>query len=164
MEKEYGRQDVREESLSGLLDICGHYFAHRVGGSRRGRGKIMELIAKHPGITQKELAEELGIQAASVSELLMKLEHKGLVLREKDETDRRVTRVRLTADGLAEMEGKEEAVDPFQALSDSEQETLKKLLRKLIADWEERYPQERGGRRGGGHHGHHGHNRGESRR
>lgn len=157
MRHEHNHQNriAQDGSLSSLLDICGHYFAHRVGGSKRGRGKVIELIASKPGITQKELGEALGIQPASVSELLMKLERKGLVLRERDETDRRVIRIDLTAEGLAETERKEEQTDPFQALSQEEQETLKELLSKLIADWENRYPNERG--RHGGHHGHEGH-------
>lgn len=157
MRHEHNHQNrtAQDNSLGSLLDTCGHYFAHRVGGSKRGRGKVIELIANKPGITQKELGEALGIQPASVSELLMKLERKGFVLRRKDETDRRVIRIDLTAEGLAETERKEEQADLFQALSREEQETLKELLGKLIADWENRFPSERG--RHGGHHGHEGH-------
>ena len=161
MRQEHNRENriPQDGSLGSLLDTCGHYFSHRVGGSKRGRGKVIELIANQPGITQKELGEALGIQPASVSELLMKLERKGLVLRRKDETDRRVTRIDLTAEGLAETERKEEKTDPFQVLSGEEQETLKELLGKLIADWENRYPNERG--RHGDHHGHTHHDRKE---
>ena len=159
MRQEHNHQNriTQDDSLGSLLDTCGHYFAHRVGGSKRGRGKVIELIANKPGITQKELGEALGIQPASVSELLMKLERKGLVLRRKDETDRRVIRIDLTAEGLAETEKKEEQTDPFQALSGEEREILKELLGKLIADWEHRYPNERG--KHGGHHGHEDHKR-----
>lgn len=161
MRQEHNHQNriAQDGSLGSLLDTCGHYFSHRVGGSKRGRGKVMELIANQPGITQKALGEALGVQPASVSELLMKLERKGLVLRKKDETDRRVIRIDLTAEGLAETERKEEHLDPFQALSAEEQETLKNLLTKLIADWENRYPNER--EKHGGHHCHKRHNQKE---
>lgn len=140
-------------SLGDLLDSCGRYFAHRVGGSRRGQGNVLALISQNPGITQKELAEKLGIQPASLSELLMKLERKGSVVREKDENDRRMARVRLTEEGeKALVKPDTEASDPFQVLTAEEQEALKMLLSKLLADWEVRYPAERnrnGGRRDG---------------
>lgn len=146
--KQHHKNPGADGSIGTLLDTCSHYFAHRVGGSRRGRGKVMELIADKPGITQKELTQQLGVQPASLSEILMKLERKGFVEREKDDSDRRVVKVRLTAEGQAELAKPQEQEDPFQVLSAEEQETLKNLLSKLIADWEERYPHERGHKHG----------------
>ena len=151
--KEHHKHHKTDNSLGGLLDRCGHYFAHRVGNKKRGQDSVLTVISQHPGITQKELAEILSIQPASVSELLMKLERKGLVLREKDENDRRSTMVHLTEDGhshLAEPEG--EIADPFQVLSAEEQEQLRSLLEKLLTDWEQRYPREH---RRHNHHHHH---------
>ncbi len=134
---------THNDSLGGLLDRCGHYLAHRIGSKKRGQESIVTLISQHPGITQKELAEALNIQPASVSELLMKLEKKGLVLREKDECDRRSVKVQLTKDGQALIaEPAEEIPDPFQVLSAEEQEQLRSLLEKLLKDWEQRYPTE----------------------
>lgn len=140
-------------SLAGLLDRCGHYFAHRIGSKKRGQDSILTVISQNPGITQKEIGEILGIQPASVSELLMKLERKGLVLREKDENDRRSINVQLTKDGRTHLaEPEENSVDPFQALSSKEQEKLCNLLEKLLADWEQRYPMEHYRHK---HHNHH---------
>ena len=129
--------------LGGLLDRCGHLFAHRIGRKKRGQDSILTVISRNPGITQKELGEILGIQPASVSELLMKLERKGLVLREKDAQDRRSIKVQLSEDGCSHLaEPEEERSDPFQTLSTEEQEQLRSLLEKLLADWEQRYPVE----------------------
>lgn len=140
-------------SLGSLLDRCGHYLSHRIGGKKRGQEGILSVIAQHPGITQKELAETLNIQPASVSELLMKLEKKGLVHREKDERDRRSIKVQLTEEGQSNLaELKEETPDPFLALSAEEQEQLRSLLGKLLNDWEQRYPMEH---RRHKHHNHH---------
>ncbi len=142
-----------DDSLGSLLDRCGHYLAHRIGGKKRGQEGVLSVIAGQPGITQKELSEALGIQPASVSELLMKLERKGLVIREKDEQDRRSIKVQLTEEGqsiLAEPNG--ESSDPFQALSVEEQEQLRTLLAKLLTDWEQRYPMEHHRHK---HHKHH---------
>lgn len=142
-----------EQSLGGLLDRCGHFFSHRIGSKKRGQDTVLALIARHPGITQKALSELLGIQPASVSELLTKLERKGLILREKYEQDRRSIRLQLTQEGQRILDTPEEAItDPFQALTEEEQEQLRSLLEKLLADWHRRYPTERG------HHGHKHHN------
>lgn len=139
--------------LASLLDRCGHYYAHRIGSKKRGQDSILTVISQNPGITQKEIGEILGIQPASVSELLMKLERKGLVLREKDENDRRSINVQLTKDGRTHLaEPEENSADPFQALSSEEQEQLCNLLEKLLADWEQRYPMEHHRHK---HHNHH---------
>lgn len=141
-------------SLGSLLDRCGHFFAHRIGSKKRGQDSVLTLISRHPGISQKELGEMLGIQPASVSELLMKLERKGLVTRKKDEADRRSIRVQLTEDGQSlPAKPDEEVSDPFQALSAEEQEQLRRLLEKLLTDWEQRYPAEHR------HHKHHTHDK-----
>lgn len=133
-----------DESLAGLLDRCGHYYAHRIGGSRRGQNSVMAWLAHNPDVTQKELSEGLNIMPASLSEVLMKLERKGYVARVKDENDRRFVRVRLTEEGEAALsEAAEEVIDPFASLSSEEQETLKLLLGKLLADWETRYATDR---------------------
>lgn len=156
-DEQYGHHEKYDGSLGDLLDRCGHRLAHRVGGSKRGRGNVMAVIAQHPGISQKKLAETLEIQPASVSELLMKLEQKGLVLREKDEQDRRSMKVSLTEEGQAVLDKpREEPADPFQVLSSDEQSQLRVLLEKLLADWEERYPADCRKHRGHPHHNHHG--------
>lgn len=129
-----------DKSLAGLLDCCGRYYAHRIGGSHRGQPNVMAWLAHNPDVTQKELSEGLNITPASLSEVLMKLERKGYVTRIKDETDRRFVRVRLTKEGEEALnEPAEEAIDPFAALSEDEQETLKLLLDKLLTDWKTRY-------------------------
>lgn len=127
-----------ENRLGYLLDRCGSIFAHRIGGGKRGQKNIMAVIAQHPGITQKELVDILGIQPASVSELLMKLEQNGLILRQKDDEDRRRIRVRLTEAGMRQQPTEETLEDPFHVLSPDEQNQLCVLLEKLLTDWQQR--------------------------
>lgn len=157
MEERNDHPQGSEETLGELLDRCGHFFTHRIGGSRRGQGSILSVLAQRPGITQTELAQILGVQSASVSEVLMKLERKGFVKREKAEQDRRSIQVTLTEAGQEHLNRPE--VDPstaFQALSDAEQAELARLLQKLLQDWRQRYPERRG------QHGDHGTRREET--
>lgn len=140
----YDKEIEHDGSLADLLDRCGHYYAHRIGGSRRGQDSVMTWLANNPDVTQKEISEGLGITAASLSEVLMKLERKGYITRFKDETDRRFIRVRLTEEGGEALDASvSKSEDPFSSLSDEEQETLKQLLEKLLSDWEVRYIAER---------------------
>lgn len=134
-----GTEKEHDGGLSDLLNRCGHYYTHRIGGRHRGQNSVLIFLAEHPDVTQKELSEEMGITPASLSEVLMKLERKGHIERFKDETDRRFIRVRLTEAGTATLSSfNEESEDPFVALSKEEQETLKDLLSKLLNDWETR--------------------------
>lgn len=148
--KEHHKHHHHDNSLTSLFDRCGHILAHHFGNRGRGQEGILEVIHTKSGITQKELAEVLNIQPASVSELLMKLERKSMVIREKDIADRRSIRVFLSEEGEKMIQQPKEApADPFQALSDEEQEQLRILLEKLLTDWKQRYPMDRH------HHKHH---------
>lgn len=137
-------RSTSDNGLDRLLERCGAFLAYHMGNHKRGQDGVLAIIARQPGITQKELAQNLDIQPASVSELLMKLEHKGLIHREKDELDRRSIRVNLTDAGIRTLDQRKEVPeDPFRSLSAGEQEQLRSLLEKLLADWEKRYPGER---------------------
>jgi DNA-binding MarR family transcriptional regulator len=153
--------EIRDNELLELLLRSSHFLHHRRGG-KRGQGKILKILAEHPQISQKELQEILGIESGSMSELVIKLEHKGLLTREKDEADKRMTTLTITEHGLelskeleAEASGEEQIL--WSALSAEEQEQLKQLLSKLLSGWEESYEGFRGGRhhhKGCGNHGH----------
>lgn len=89
-------------------------------------------------MTQKELQEILHVQPGSISEILAKLEDKGLILREKDDSDKRKSIIKLTEAGrnakdMVSVEDNDGGL--FDALSDEEQGTLKELLKKLLDSW-----------------------------
>ena len=126
------------ESLEGLMSACGHHLHHR-GRRGGGQGGILALLAEQESIDQKDLQNLLQIQPGSVSEILTKLEQKGLIIREKNEDDRRRSVIRLTEMGRKALEGQTKRVneaDMFAVLSKEEQEELKILLKKLLDSWE----------------------------
>lgn len=92
-------------------------------------------------MTQKELQEALGVQPGSASEIISKLEDRGLVSRERDEEDRRRVVLRITEAGREQAEAascEEKGQDLYEALSVEEQDTLKALLKKLLESWNTR--------------------------
>lgn len=121
----------------GLLRTCGHYLYHHSGQSRT-QDRVLRLLSERGELSQKELREVLNTKPGSISELISKLEAKGLIVSQRDETDRRQVNLRLTDDGRERAsilaEAKEEEAT-FDALTSEEQETLKALLRKLVNSW-----------------------------
>ena len=80
-----------------------YHWANRVGGgelpvTRRALEVLQHLFASGP-LTVGEQAEHLGLRRNSVSELLQRLEAKGLVARIRDERDERRVLVWLTDSG-----------------------------------------------------------------
>lgn len=129
------------------------------GEIRAGQGRVLGILALQSPLTQKNLAYMLGVRPQSLSELVTKLETKGLVTRRRDDNDRRSFLIELTAAGreaATEIDSLA-AEDPFEVLTVAEQATYAALTTKVIEALEEKYPDaldERGPRRHGGHGGH----------
>lgn len=70
-------------------------------GLHPGQAFCVAAISHTPGITQAELAEELGVSRPTVSVMLRKLEKAGAIQRSADPEDLRRTRIHLTAQGKA---------------------------------------------------------------
>ena len=68
-------------------------------GLHAGQEMFMNCLWEKEGMTQSELVDELGVQPATVSKMLSRIENAGWVTKMKDETDSRVSRVHLTAEG-----------------------------------------------------------------
>lgn len=123
---------VDEDNLESLMRACGHFLYHK-GQRGGGQGGILSLLNKTDQISQKELQDMLRIQPGSLSEILMKLEKKGLIIRRKDEEDRRKSVLYLTEAGKAAVKEQDPRMGEqqlFDALSDEEKEQLKGLLKK----------------------------------
>ena len=108
-----------------------------------GQSRILELLAREGGMTQRTLTEHLGIQPGSVSEILGKLEGAGLITRSPNEEDRRTVDLALTEAGRARLEEghaeRETRVQAaFEGLTEEEKNTLLTLMEKLRADWREK--------------------------
>lgn len=122
------------ESLSGLMHRCGHVLHH--GDRKRTQHTVLRMLAEQGEMSQKDLQERLEIRPGSVSELVAKLEHKGLVTKTRDEEDKRRATLALTDAGRETAEkAPEPGKDLFSGLSGEEQETLRSLLKKLLESW-----------------------------
>lgn len=103
----------------------------------RGQAILLCHLFAEDGLTQSELAEQLAVQAATVTNLLQRLEDAGLVVRRRDGADRRVVRVYLSDQGRSNEDlihaqfGKLEKT-VFQGVSYADRLALRRVFRQLI--------------------------------
>ncbi len=89
-------------------------------------------------LTQKQVAEIIGVTAQSMGETLAQLEREGMVVRSRSEKDRRKIVVHVTALGRENarvdlVERKQLAEETFTALTLREKATLLRIVCKLNA-------------------------------
>lgn len=68
-------------------------------GMHRAPAALLCRLFLQDGLTQSELAEQLSLQGASVTQVLQRMEEAGWVRRERDAEDNRLVRVYLTEKG-----------------------------------------------------------------
>jgi MarR family transcriptional regulator, lower aerobic nicotinate degradation pathway regulator len=98
---------------------------------------LLSELARHPEIDQVTLATQIAIDVATLGQVAMRLEDRGLIAREGDSNDRRRKRLVITASGhhsLRQVECKiAMAQDRIMApLTQRETEMFLRLLRKLV--------------------------------
>lgn len=100
------------------------------------RFAVLEALYHLGTMTQGEISRKVLKSVSDITTVIDNLERESLVRRERDIQDRRVIHVHLTETGMAKLESVlpqhvAALVDEFSVLSESEQETLAFLCRKL---------------------------------
>lgn len=103
---------------------------------------ILKQIEGQEAITVSEVAKQVSLKQATVTDILNRLERKGLVLRQKDTDDRRRVLIKETDDGKKLLEAapsplQETFLEKFKDLEDWQQNmilTSLQLLGTLMAD------------------------------
>ena len=114
--------------LDGLMD--------RIGLHRAQVNVLCRLFAQD-GMTQSEIAEQLSVQGATITNMLQRMEEAGLVTRRRDPEDNRLVRVYLTDTGRKQERAineqamrVEQAV--FEGLDDQERAMLRRMMRRML--------------------------------
>ena len=98
---------------------------------------VPALLKAHPGLSQTELADLLGVERMTAGVQVARCVRAGLVRRTRSPTDRRKYRLYVTARGLASLRRVARIIPRherylFGRLSRQERDTLHRLLRKLL--------------------------------
>lgn len=98
---------------------------------------VMTALLNRPDSDQITIAQDAGIDRTNVADVLARLEQRGLVLRRRSTTDRRMRIAALTEEGLAIARDMEHASLRAQAklmdpLPPDKRETLMRLMTELV--------------------------------
>lgn len=87
------------------LEIFQHFndFLSDIG-IRTSQFSVLSIVAKNPGLSQREIAAVLGIKRPNFVTMFDSIEKRGLAVRKKSPTDGRSHALYLTSDGEALME------------------------------------------------------------
>lgn len=104
-----------------------------------GQEMVLQHLWQEDKLTQSDLANKIGVQIQTIHKMIRRMEKAGLVTKQADENDGRVSRVHLTDKGHALQPRVEGAWNQLeqQTLADftvEEQDILKRLLQKLEAN------------------------------
>lgn len=120
------------QTYRSLLDT----FMDQIGLHRAQATLLCQLFAQD-GLSQSEIAEQLAVQGATVTNTLQRMEEAGLVARYRDPDDNRLVRVYLTDAGRrlerninAQFTKVEEAI--FAGLSLEDRTLLRRMLQQLL--------------------------------
>ena len=99
---------------------------------------ILRILASEPGMTQRELADRLGIFPSRLVLLLDDMSKRGLLERHASSNDRRSHALRLTTKGTAQLEAiarvaREHQEDLCTSLNEAERAQLQELLESIAA-------------------------------
>jgi DNA-binding MarR family transcriptional regulator len=97
---------------------------------------VLSVIGHRPGVTSRQLCQQLNVLPPNMVVLLRQLDKRGLIERQPHPTDRRAVGLRLSASGRALMKQAEQAASAADLegagrLSASERKTLARLLQKI---------------------------------
>lgn len=130
-------EDINQQ-LTRRLRRAGHFLYHQCGCGQQ-QDTVLRLLESEGPMSQKALGERLSTQGASVSELVSKLECKGLVMRTRSEEDRRCVLLQLTEKGQEARRffAKRPENELYSSLTPQQKESLCSLLDTLLGAWYE---------------------------
>jgi MarR family transcriptional regulator, organic hydroperoxide resistance regulator len=110
----------------------------------RAQAILLCTLKAQDGMSQTEIAEQLSVQGATITNMLQRMEEANLVLRRRDPDDNRLVRVYLTDAGRE----KEQAISEqfqqleakiFEGMTEEDQKTLRRLLMHLLGNMNVRF-------------------------
>lgn len=125
-----------------IIQLCRAHRARagtllEVYGLYPGQERILFLLWEGEGLSLSKLAEQLGVQAPTITKMISRMEAAGVVVRRAAPQDSRTTQVFLTPKGRGLKEDVERAYVQLEAetvaqLNEEEQKWLRHLLEKVI--------------------------------
>ncbi|MBQ3472107.1 MAG: MarR family transcriptional regulator, partial [Clostridia bacterium] len=95
-------EELSEELYNLLGEMLNSKQSTEIVNSLRGEyGVLRYLVQVKNNAGATEIRQALGVVPGRMADILNSLEKKGLIIRERDERDRRIVRVKITGEGIA---------------------------------------------------------------
>ena len=110
-------------------------------GLYTGQEIILTLLKEEDNIPQNTLVRQIGVQPATMTKVLQRLEKGGYVKKERDKDDKRITKISLTSKGneiqnsILKVWGNLEKIT-FETFSEEEKIIFKRLLLQIVQNLE----------------------------
>ena len=110
-------------------------------GLYTGQEMILSYLSKHKNIPQNNLVSAMGVQPATITKGLQRLEKSGYIRRDKSEDDARVININLTNQGIQIQNSinkiwNELETITFQGFTEPEKIVFRRLLLQIINNFE----------------------------
>lgn len=107
-----------------------------------GYSRVLDVLSKNDGLSQRQIAEVLCIRPQSASEAIASMEGQGLIEKRVNEHDKRSSLIYITQAGRQRQidlrnERVENARRMFETLNEQEKDTLLTLLNKVASTLQE---------------------------
>jgi DNA-binding MarR family transcriptional regulator len=115
---------------------------HGINDLAHSHGSILSVLYKEDnGLMMKDIANLIGKNKSTVTELVNKLLKLGYIKKEKSQTDKRVTLISLTEKGknirdTFDTISQNLVKTAYQGFTDEEEETFLRLLKKLYTNFD----------------------------
>lgn len=135
-------QDSNSVSLNVLLiEVCKLHYANSHElleqiGLYRGQPPVLQALSRQEGLSHSELARQLHVKPATITQMIKRMEQAGFVQRRRDAEDERISRVYLTELGHA-IQGDLDRVlgtieaGTFAGFSQAEREQVARFLSRM---------------------------------
>lgn len=120
-----------------LLQEHTSQWQKQLNGITKQQYSVLCAVSDKPGIEQVELMSEALMTKATLAELLVRMEKKGLLNRTTGITDKRRRHIYLTPAGVISLESARKAAESVDAyfmkhLSNPQQQQLIELIKKML--------------------------------
>ncbi len=98
---------------------------------------LLSVLAQRPGVSQRELCDALDLDRSTIADLVVRLQRRGLLSRERDGDDKRRNVLQITPAGTVELEHLRPHVDDVETvltggLTADERAELRRLLDRVV--------------------------------
>ena len=150
MKSNYGAEDHMKEELRELVgSISKTYITHRKCflkysqkfGLYVGQPQVLNFVRKHPGCTQNEIAQAIGVSAASIAFSTKRLQTAGFLQKQVNSLNMRCNKLYVTPEGqeiLQQFAGGYDELNSamFEGISEEELKLLESISERVNSNLE----------------------------